>query len=357
MEHSTIINKNNPLASVGRFTGAPVHKISVNTKTNELVLTTSTNDSHALIQANFGQKGRDEKSSDWARGIYDAKNNVLGIRVPDSVEYGYGEDLSDEEVMAKAFDYQYDVYERFLAGNPSLKICFNLTNNDLNKFYESLDSTKLDPKRIFSADTLFPQHASDIEVVANPYSLAITPNKEKFSTVDKVAPVFKRKRFKEWNNDLVSISNSLKVNVDDLWETVGRWEKDVEPSYIANLSDSRKNIFKTGCFLAKKYQQDAAMFIKANTKGKQAVAEIKLHSSADLNDVHAILSEQGFPGSSVTIGESSLVVALLDDESKGKLNGLVKTLEEKELLESGEFNVYPADVTIIDSSQYDKYLV
>ena len=356
MDNSLIINKENPLASVSRHTGDRIHKISVNLKTNELAMSTSTMDSHALIQANYGAKGKEEKSADWARGIYDARHNVIGIRVPDSLEYNYGEETTDEEVMAKAIDYQLDIYERLVVNNPSLKVCFNLTNNDLNRFYESFDASNVDPKRIYTLSQLFPKDSDAVEMAVNPYSLAITPNRKKYATTEQVAPIFKTRKFKEWNQNLFDLSKRLDVNVDDLWESVGRWQEEVEPSFMTNLSDSKKNIFKIGCMLGKKYHQDSVMFVKADINGKQAIAEIKLRSESDLNTVHKILTEQGYPGSSITVGASSLVVGLLSDEDKANIGKLVKRLESNGVLESGDYNIHPAEITFVGSDDYDRYI-
>lgn len=340
------INYKNPLLSTQKYSGESVKKFAINPKTNEFII--SSNEAHAKT---IFRAGADQFDS-YIRGIYNAEQNVAGLRVP----------VNDAD-----WKKQYEVYEQLKKDNmPNFQVAADVQNENLDET-ESFDLERYKASKGRKA-VLFGDN-TDPRFHKFEYNLAITPklDKEQFTTPGKVLNAFKLPKYIAFEKECNEVAKQFGVMIINTAYVLGKWG-DLEPSFSFTLEGDKRDIQRF-VDVGKRHQQHCVIFAREGRGDIGARVDLD-YTNVEMKTLTKMLSDARFNNYSVIFQEHNgkaqtkcQVLLYRDSESsetpeafRGRTNAFLNSALEAGVLVDQKFeNLETTMVNLDNKQEYEAY--
>lgn len=309
------INNSNPLLSTNKITGEPVKKFAINLKTKEFLINPKY-DSHARHIAEFGEASFD----DYVRGIYDAKNNIVGLRTV-------------EGDLEKRFNTYYDVFQILKVNNEDVLVAADVGNEDL----DAAENFDIERYKLNKGKTaMIFNDKNDPEYHKVQYELFITPNMETFSDFEDFEKIINKEfdspRFRNFIKDAQNLANKYNVKINSVERILGKYENTYEPSFVFTFTGSKKDITRIGVILGQKYKQKEVIFSRKAELDERdpdgLCGSIIIDKNSKPLDIAKMLSDNRIENYSFNIDKNEVLIF----GNRALINRFINDCEENNVL-------------------------
>lgn len=341
------VNWKNPLLSTGTHTGEGVRKFAVNLETGEFIISPGM-EMHAKTLHRVGEKQFDT----YIRGIYNANQNVIGLRTP----------VGDED-----YKKQYAVFKMLRKENPALKCAIDVRNEDLDTL-ENFDEAKFLESK--GKKGVIWNEMDDPRYHKFEFEMAITPaiDADQFDKPEQVVKAFQEPKYKAFEKEVYAMAKSLGVKISQVDYNLGKFNDRIEPSFTFSVSGSKTKLQRL-VELGKKYEQHQVIFSR---KGNMNLgAKVVLENNVEVKKIVQMLSETRFVGYTFAMNqhngksEGKREILLFQDTYNGetpeqfraKANKFISTCLKSQMLKEHTFeNLNTTFVDIDNKDEYQAYL-